>query len=132
MAQTQVVLVADGALQQVPRAFSECFAGRTPMVIADASTWAAAGEQLAKRLNGEESLVLPPGPAADMANVDRVQAALAAREVTPVAVGAGTMNDLVKLAAGRLKRDYLIVGTAASMDGYTAFGASITAAGSKK
>jgi glycerol-1-phosphate dehydrogenase [NAD(P)+] len=132
MPQTQVVVVEDGALQQVPRVFADGFPGRTPMVIADANTWAAAGERVAGLLNAEDSLILPPGPAADMPNVDRVQAALAGLDVTPVAVGAGTINDLVKLAAGRLKRDYLTVGTAASMDGYTAFGASITEAGSKQ
>jgi glycerol-1-phosphate dehydrogenase [NAD(P)+] len=49
-----------------------------------------------------------------------------------VAVGAGTINDLVKLAAHLCGRPYLCVATAASMDGYTAFGASITRDGSKQ
>src|SRR5439155_23935228 len=44
----------------------------------------------------------------------------------------GTLNDLTKLAAHRLSRPYMVVATAASMDGYTAFGASITANGSKQ
>jgi glycerol-1-phosphate dehydrogenase [NAD(P)+] len=50
----------------------------------------------------------------------------------PVAVGSGTINDLTKLAAHRTDRPYLCVATAASMDGYTAFGASITYQGSKQ
>jgi glycerol-1-phosphate dehydrogenase [NAD(P)+] len=50
----------------------------------------------------------------------------------PVAVGSGTINDLTKLAAHRTGRPYLCVATAASMDGYTAFGASITHQGSKQ
>ena len=51
----------------------------------------------------------------------------------PIAVGSGTINDLVKLAAHRAGRPaYLCVATAASMDGYTAFGASITFQGAKQ
>ncbi len=50
-----------------------------------------------------------------------------------MAVGSGTVNDLVKLAAHRAGRTaYLCVATAASMDGYTAFGASITFQGAKQ
>lgn len=48
-----------------------------------------------------------------------------------MAVGAGTLNDLVKRAAFELGRPYMVVCTAASMDGYTAFGASIALDGFK-
>lgn len=50
----------------------------------------------------------------------------------PIAVGSGTINDLTKLAAHQNGREYMCVATAASMDGYTAFGASITADGAKQ
>jgi glycerol-1-phosphate dehydrogenase [NAD(P)+] len=50
----------------------------------------------------------------------------------PLAVGSGTINDLTKLAAHRTNRRYLAVATAASMDGYTAFGASLTYQGDKQ
>ena len=133
MPQTKVILVDDGALQQVARVFQQCFPGRTPFVIADKNTWAAAGRAVAESL-ASESFIFPGEPelAAEMGNVDRVSAALAGRDVTPVAVGSGTINDLVKLAAGRAGLAYMVVGTAASMDGYTAFGASITEKGSKQ
>jgi glycerol-1-phosphate dehydrogenase [NAD(P)+] len=49
-----------------------------------------------------------------------------------VAVGSGTINDLVKLSAHHCGRPYMSVATAASMDGYTAFGASITKDGYKQ
>ena len=51
--------------------------------------------------------------------------------VTPIALGSGTINDLVKLAAFEVGRDYACVGTAASMDGYTGAGAPITENGVK-
>src|SRR5205085_1285877 len=51
----------------------------------------------------------------------------------PIAVGSGTINDLTKLAAHRTGRPgFMCVATAASMDGYTAYGASITHEGSKQ
>ena len=53
-------------------------------------------------------------------------------DATPVAVGSGTLNDIVKRAAHELERPYLCVATAASMDGYTAFGAAITKEGYKQ
>jgi glycerol-1-phosphate dehydrogenase [NAD(P)+] len=65
--------------------------------------------------------------------VAEVEAMLRAHHAIPIAVGAGTVNDLVKLAAHRTGREsYLCVATAASMDGYTAFGASITHEGAKQ
>ncbi len=64
--------------------------------------------------------------------VEMVQSALGSHRAVPIACGSGTINDLVKLAAHRLGKQYLCVATAASMDGYTAFGASITYQGSKQ
>jgi glycerol-1-phosphate dehydrogenase [NAD(P)+] len=63
---------------------------------------------------------------------EAVQGAIAKSDCIPVASGSGTINDLVKLAAHRTQRSYVCVATAASMDGYSAFGASITHEGSKQ
>ena len=49
-----------------------------------------------------------------------------------VAVGSGTINDLCKLASYHHAQQYLTLPTAASVDGYSAFGASITYQGSKQ
>jgi glycerol-1-phosphate dehydrogenase [NAD(P)+] len=49
-----------------------------------------------------------------------------------VAVGSGTLNDIVKRSSHECERPYMCVGTAASMDGYTAFGASIEKDGLKQ
>jgi glycerol-1-phosphate dehydrogenase [NAD(P)+] len=64
--------------------------------------------------------------------VEQLEAAFAKNDAVPVVVGSGSLNDLVKLAAHRAGRRYMVVATAASMDGYTAFGASITCNGSKQ
>lgn len=49
-----------------------------------------------------------------------------------VAVGSGTINDLCKLSSYHYGQQYLTLPTAASVDGYSAFGASITYHGSKQ
>ena len=70
-----------------------------------------------------------PDVYAEYSFVESLQTNLAASQAIPVAVGSGTINDLTKLAAHRLGRPYMVVATAASMDGYTAYGASITYCG---
>jgi glycerol-1-phosphate dehydrogenase [NAD(P)+] len=64
--------------------------------------------------------------------VEQIRSFIAPTDAVPIAVGAGALNDLVKLAAHQCDRPYLTVATAASMDGYTAYGASITFNGSKQ
>ena len=61
-----------------------------------------------------------------------LEAALKSVNAVPVAVGSGVINDLCKLVAHRLGRRYMVVGTAASMDGYTAANAAITKDGMKQ
>ena len=43
----------------------------------------------------------------------------------PVAVGSGVINDLTKRASGELGIPYMVVATAASVDGYSSFGAAL-------
>ena len=51
--------------------------------------------------------------------------------VIACSIGSGTLNDITKRASDELGRRYMNVCTAASMDGYAAFGASITENGFK-
>ena len=105
-------------------------------VVADENTFAVAGEAVQESLRGSgaavaEPLVFPGRPVlyAAQDNADRIRDSLG--DAVPVAVGAGTLNDLVKLAAFELGRDYACVGTAASMDGYTGSGAPMSSQGVK-
>ena len=63
--------------------------------------------------------------------VEQLQARMSQTDAIAVAVGAGVVNDLVKYVSHVLGRRYICVGTACSMDGFTAFGASITKDGNK-
>lgn len=49
-----------------------------------------------------------------------------------VSVGSGVINDLCKLASHHHGQSYISVATAASVDGYSSFGASITYRGAKQ
>ena len=55
-----------------------------------------------------------------------LDAKLSATDAIAVAVGSGTINDLCKLSSYHCSRPYMCVATAASVDGYSSFGASIT------
>ena len=108
------------------------------LLVADERTWAAAGETVAESLReaGAE-LVKPmiyPGHPTLYASYDHaveIRERLAETGTRGVAIGSGTINDLVKLASGELDQPYAVVATAASMDGYTGFGAPMTQEGLK-
>ena len=135
---TREVRIAPGALQQTGEVLRAGFDAPAALFVADENTFAAAGGVLLDILRAEgieapEPLIFPGQPALhpDVEHVVEIERWLASCPGTPVAVGSGTLNDLVKLAAHRLDRPYLVVATAASMDGYTAFASAITHAGVK-
>lgn len=135
---TDQVVIAAGALAAVPEVFARSFGDRPAVVVADGITDEIAGQRVRRELAAAgratvEPYVFPGEPTlyADYRNVGRLRDSLAGHDAIPVAVGSGTLNDLVKRAAHEAGRRYLAVATAPSMDGYTAFGASITRDGYK-
>lgn len=136
--ETKALVIGRNTLRRVPELFREHFPQCGAIVVADTASFAIAGLRVSEHLAQENLQSLPPfifrDPKlyAEYEYVDQLERALRAHTAIPVAVGSGTINDLVKLAAHRVGRPYLCVGTAASMDGYTAFGASITYKGAKQ
>jgi glycerol-1-phosphate dehydrogenase [NAD(P)+] len=136
---TEQVVIGPGALDAVAEVAGAVLGDRPVVVVADATTWRVAGEQVQRRLEAagratEPPDVFPPEGVvlADYGNVERVRQALGGHHAVPVAVGSGSLNDIVKRAAHEAGRPYLAVATAASVDGYTAFGAAITKDGHKR
>jgi len=136
---TRLVRVGTGVLDSFVEVLSTCFGDADAIVVADERTYAAAGAAVdaALRAAGRRAappivLAAEPLPYADLATVEALERRLHTNGAVPVAVGSGTINDLTKLAAHRLGRPYACVATAASMDGYTAFGAAITEGGFKR
>ena len=137
-ATTQMVKLGRGALAAVPQCLDSLFPGQSVVVVADQNTFAAAGRRVCEILEAAGREVLAPFVFeedelhADYDQVEILQQFLAGNQAVPVAVGSGTINDLTKLASHQCSRPYMVVGTAASMDGYTAFGAAITKGGYKQ
>lgn len=137
-AETKELRLGPGVLAQVAEVFRAHFPGKKACIVADETTFALAGNTVqqflaAAGLAGSPAFVFPAaGLFAEYGFVEKLEAAFRLHDSIPIAVGSGTINDLVKLAAHRVGRSYLCVATAPSMDGYTAFGASITFRGAKQ
>jgi glycerol-1-phosphate dehydrogenase [NAD(P)+] len=131
------VLIGPGVLAQVAGLYGRQFAG-SACLIADENTWAAAGAatEAALRAAGVPTRhhILPgkPRPKPTVELADSLRAVLAVDDATPIAIGSGVINDVVKHAAFGLDRPYLCVASAASMDGYTSAGSPLSERGFKK
>ncbi len=137
---TKACLIGDGVLGETTALFNGLFDGADrAVVIDDPRTRAAAGERVAGmlRASGVEVAehVLEPGGNifhADYHYAEEVREAIKSvgvekdgKKIVPVAVGSGVVNDVAKRASGELGIPYLTVGTAASVDGYSSFGAAL-------
>lgn len=129
---TQDVVIGAGELASVDGVFEKNFGDRAAIVVADENTYKVAGKKVQRHLEEAgrdlaEPYIFPGEPTlyAEYGNIETLVDALRGHNAIPVAVGAGTLNDIVKRAAYECKRPYMNVSTAASMDGATAFGASI-------
>jgi len=136
--ETRALIIGEGVIQQTPELFKEQFPGKRAVIIADTITFRVAGTVVYQELKkagiqqDEPFIFTDPDIYAEYAFAEQLTAFLKTTDAIPVAVGSGTINDLTKLASHLTDRSYLCVATAASVDGYTSFGASITANGDKK
>jgi glycerol-1-phosphate dehydrogenase [NAD(P)+] len=151
---TKSMIVREGAFDEIPRILKSFYGdnGKRNCLIAcfaDKNTFAAAGNDVQKILReaGIEivlSHIFEDGIHADYHHVETIKPLLKntaekiKREqgdkavLVPLAVGAGTINDLVKRAADETSLPYLCIPTAASVDGYTAYGAALLYEGFKQ
>ncbi len=134
---TKVFEMGEGFLARVPAVFSQLFPGRMAMVVADVNTWRVAGAEVYQHLLAagiETGVFLIPDREfhAEWKYVEMVEAAVKGAGAVAVAVGSGVINDLCKLSSAHLGQSYVCVPTAASVDGYSSFGASISYEGVKQ
>ena len=137
--ETRELRIGAGVLSETGRVFQSHFAGHRAVLVADTHTFPLAGMTVTLALAEAGIACLAPfifdDPKlySETRYVEQLVTAFRGHDAIPVALGSGTLNDLVKLAAHRTGRPgYLCLATAASMDGYTAFGASITHQGAKQ
>lgn len=136
---TRDVTIGPGMLASAGDLFEQSFGDQPAVIVADENTFEVAGEEVRRSLEkaGRELIepyIFPGQPTlyAKYTNIEKLVESLRTHDAIPVAVGSGTLNDIAKRAAYECDRLYLCVGTAASMDGYTAFGASIEKDGHKQ
>lgn len=135
---TRAVVFGVGTLPRVAELFTQLFPGKRAVVVADLNTWRVAGEEVRRHLaeagiqQDQPHIFDDPSLYAEWRFVEELDDVLARTDAVPVAVGSGVINDLTKLSSHHNGRRYMTVGTAASMDGYTAYGASITKDGNKQ
>jgi len=111
------------------------------LLVADETTWKVAGEAVKAGLEnagiGIDRWLIEPGPGettpvADDAKIDVLSERLRQEDYRAVvAVGAGTINDIAKMATTQTDTPFAVVATAPSMNGYTSGIAAILSSGVK-
>lgn len=136
--ETRALELGRNILGKTPDLFRQQFGNARAQIVGDTNTMAVAGQKVAEAFAAAGIQCEPPfvftdpDLYAEYGYVEELEAALRRHDAIPVAVGSGAINDLTKLASHHAGRAYMCVATAASMDGYTAFGASISYKGSKQ
>lgn len=135
--QTRALEIGSGVLDKVPMIFKSQFPSSKAVVVAHEATWQVAGERVDALLRQagvevQDAIVFHDADMhAEWKYIEQLDALLSRTDAVAVAVGSGTINDTTKLCSEHQHRPYMVVATAASMDGYVAFGASITKDGIK-
>jgi len=148
---TKACRLGPGVTEQVAELFKELFpAAKKALVVDDVNTKRVAGNRVIELLKAAgietaEYTINPDGSwfHATYDKVEEVRDVIKSHlaslststsnlNLVPIAVGSGTINDLVKRGSEEAGVRYMVVGTAASMDGYTSYGAAITKDGMKQ
>lgn len=138
--ETKEILFGDGVTSLTGEMFKRLFPGARVLVVADGNTFQVTGTEVVDSLRRSgvefagEPYVFPGTPTlyAGYDNVELLRDHLATLDNAVIcSIGAGTINDIAKLASGELGRPYMNVCTAASVDGFASFGASISRDGFK-
>jgi len=149
---TKYMVVKEGAFAELPQVLGSYFCENNSKkcftaCFSDKNTYTAAGKAVQEILQTAgipvaESYIFEDDIHAEYKHVEKIKAILKTVQekaeygtqaiLVPVAVGSGTINDLVKRAADELSLPYLCIPTAASVDGYTAYGAALLNEGFKQ
>ena len=134
---TKVFELGENILDRVPAVFSSLFPGRDAVLIVDCNTWRVAGEKVFALMRGAgipTTVFHIPDEHfhAEWKYIEMVDKVLDDTGAVAVSVGSGVINDLCKLCSYHHGQSYLSVPTAASVDGDSSFGASISYKGLKQ
>jgi len=122
-------LVEADCLSALPALVARHGLGARLLLVADDATWNAAGAAASAALDSTllwQHCRLGKQVKATLAKAEQVMEATRDYQASGiVAIGSGTINDLCKYAAAKLAIPYMVVATAASMNGYSSANASL-------
>ena len=127
--------VGRGAVNRIPELLGS-YGAKKPFLLADGDTWRAAGERVARVLDGagipfSVHIVRRKKPAPDERIVGEALMFCPPDADSVIAVGSGVLNDTGKLLSSARGIPDLIVGTAPSMDGFASGTSSMEREGLK-
>lgn len=132
------IILEAGALARVSECCERHLPGPGLLVVADAATFRLAGEQVVARLRAAhrnvDVFILEEGEhgaVADEHTIRRLSEVVGPDTRSLLAVGAGTVNDVTKLASFRARLPYVVCPTAPSMNGFTSSIAAVMSHGVK-
>lgn len=128
---TKEVLLERGALMLLPQIVSR-YGYTMPLVVCDGNTYLAAAGAVTRLLDCEIVVLPERGLHADEHAVERLNACLPQNVDVLLAVGAGTIHDIVRYTAYERQIPFISVPTAASVDGFVSTVAAMTWKGVKK
>ncbi|MFH1006399.1 MAG: sn-glycerol-1-phosphate dehydrogenase [Candidatus Latescibacterota bacterium] len=133
---TEVVVIEEGALERIPEVLRRIQVAGKGLLVADRTTHQAAGVAVARVLQAGhvamDSLLLEEPAKADERALEIVARNLGPDHRFLVAVGSGTINDVVKRTGFEKNLPYLVCPTAPSMNGYTSSISAMTIRGLKQ
>ena len=134
---TKLFWLGENLLAKTADAFKQLFPAKRACMVADQNTLRAAGRDVwgALKQGGVETVepfIFDHPPHADIEAAETIRKYLEEKDAIAIAVGAGSINDICKVAAYNMGAGYLCVATAASVDGYASSGAPMTIDGFKK
>lgn len=137
---THTIEVGENTITSVGQLLKRTFPNQQFFIVADENTYPVAEKQLKAsfrkaQIEFPDSLIFPSSPPlkADYAHTLTIASHLQQRK-NPIAIalGSGTINDLVKLAAHKIGKPYVCIATACSVDGYASDGAALLTEGVKR
>ena len=131
---THCMLVAQGALQKTVETLRAYLPSGRWVFAADHNTWPLVASPLQAQFRSADLdyalHIFETSPAPTLETIDELQAQLVGSTAV-VAIGSGTINDIVKMAAHGANLPYATVATAPSMNGYTSAVAALLEKGVK-
>ncbi len=135
----QQIVYCDDAIEKLPKICSRYAAGKSVLVLMDQRTAVAAGNEAVSTLTAAgwtvrehiiEGEVNGTGPICDLQTRQTLDG-FGEKVSLVLAVGAGTINDLAKWLAFDEQKPYIVLATAASMNGYASANVAPTIDGVK-